>query len=352
MRIKTWLDDRLGLTAIFNFLRDKRIPQHRHTLWYYTGSAILVFFVVQVLTGFMLLFYYKPTLEKAHQSVVRIMTEIPFGWIVRSMHSWAASLMIATVLVHLISIWLLKAYRQPREVTWMTGVFLLLVTLGFGFTGYLLPWDTLSVSATKVGTDIPSAIPVVGPWITKFLRGGEDVTGDTLTRFFSFHVSLLPLLIIVLIGFHLYLIQKHGVSLPLGLEKSQEKAKELPFWPNFFYREAVVWLVILGGLITMAILFPPSLGEEADLMAPAPAGIKPEWYFLFLFQSLKIVPAKIWFMNGDMLAVLLMLAMGILFFFLPLIDNKPAERKGKIITLIAWVIMFYAIAMSLWSILS
>ncbi len=350
--IKSWIDDRFGLPAIFNFLRAKKIPQHRHSLWYYTGSIILVFFAIQVVTGFMLLFYYKPTLEEAHQSVARIMTEVTFGWIIRSIHSWSASFMIAAVFVHLISIWLLKAYRKPREGTWMTGVFLLVVTLAFGFTGYLLPWDTLSVSATKVGTDIPNTIPVIGSWITQFLRGGQDVTGDTLTRFFSFHVSLLPLLIIMIVGFHIYLIQKHGVSLPLDLEKSQDKVKELPFWPNFVYREAIVWLLVLGGLITLAIIFPPSLGKKADLMAPAPVGIKPEWYFLFLFQNLKIVPAKIWFMNGDTLAVLLILVIGILFFFLPLIDNKPAERKGKIVTLIAWGMIFYAIAMSFWSFLS
>ncbi|MFQ5721255.1 MAG: cytochrome bc complex cytochrome b subunit [Candidatus Aminicenantales bacterium] len=350
--IKSWLDDRLGLLSVFNFLKAKRIPQHRHSLWYYTGSVILVFFAIQVVTGLMLLFYYKPTLDKAHESVARIMTEVSFGWIIRSIHSWSASLMIATVFIHLISSWLLKSYRKPREATWMTGVLLLIVTLAFGFTGYLLPWDSLSVSATKVGTDIPSTIPVIGSWLTKFLRGGEDVTGDTLTRFFSFHVSLLPLLLIMLIGLHLYLIQKHGVSLPLSLEKAPEKVKELPFWPNFVYREAIVWLLVLGGLVTLAILFPPSLGEKADLMAPASVGIKPEWYFLFLFQSLKIVPAKIWFINGDTLAVLLILIIGVLFFFIPLIDNKPAEKKGKIITLIAWSVVLYGIAMSLWSLLS
>ncbi len=350
--IKSWLDDRLGLPAVFNFLRDKKIPQHRHSLWYYTGSVILVLFTIQVITGLMLLFYYKATIAEAHQSVARIMTEVSFGWIIRSIHSWSASLMIATVFVHLISSWLLKSYRRPREATWMSGVLLLIITMAFGFTGYLLPWDSLSVSATKVGTDIPSAIPVVGSWLTKFLRGGEDVTGDTLTRFFSFHITFLPLLLIILIGFHLYLIQKHGISLPLSLEKSQEKVKELPFWPNFVYREAIVWLLIFGGLITLAILFPPSLGKEADLMAPAPVGIKPEWYFLFLFQSLKIVPAKIFFMEGDTLAVLLILIIVVLFFFMPFIDNKPAERKGKIITIIAWGAVLYGIAMSLWSLLS
>jgi cytochrome b6 len=290
-------------------------------------------------------------LEKANQSVGQIMTEVPMGWIIRSIHSWAASFMIAFVFIHLLSIWLLKAYRRPRELTWMSGVFLLVMSLAFGFTGYLLPWDDLSVSATKVGTDIPRSIPVIGTAVTKFLRGGEDVTGDTLTRFFGFHVCILPLFILVLIGVHIYLIQREGMSLPLDLEEKKEKVKELPFWPNFVYREIVVWLILLGILVTISLFFPPSLDEAADLMAPAPEGIKPEWYFLFLFQILKIFPSKILFMNGDTLAVLLILIFGIFFFFLPLVDNKPGEKKGKILTLIAVVLIICAVAMSIWSLL-
>ncbi len=177
-----------------DFLRHKQIPRNRHTAWMYTGSVILLFFGIQVVTGIMLAFYYRPTLEAANKSVGEIMTKVPLGWIIRSVHSWSATFMIAAVFIHMLSLWLVKSYRQPRELTWMSGVVLLVVfTLAFGFTGYLLPWDDLSLAATKVGTDIPSAIPVVGAWVTKFLRGGDDVSGDTLSRFFSFHVCVLPL---------------------------------------------------------------------------------------------------------------------------------------------------------------
>jgi len=141
------------------------------------------------------------------------------------------------------------------------------------------------------------------------------------------------------------------MSLPLAAESKAEKLRELPFWPNFVYREMIVWLLLLGILFSLAIFFPPSLDKAADLMAPAPEGIKPEWYFLFLFQILKIFPAKIFFLAGDTLAVLLMLIAGILFFFLPLIDNKPAERKGRIITIIALVLIMYAVVMTIWSLL-
>ena len=349
--IQSWLDERFGLSIITKFLKEKTVPQHKHSIWYYTGSAILLFFTIQIITGFMLVFYYKPTLEGANESVARIMTEVPLGWIIRSVHSWSASFMIAFVFIHLLSTWLSKSYRKPRELTWMSGVFLLVFSLLSGFTGYLLPWDDLSLSATKVGTDIPRSIPLVGVWVTKFLRGGEDVTGDTLTRFFGFHVSIIPVFMFILLAVHIYLIQKQGMSLPLSAEAKKEKVREIPFWPNFVYREMIVWLLLLGILFSLAIFFPPSLEKAAELMAPAPEGIKPEWYFLFLFQTLKIFPAKIFFLPGDTLAVLLILLAGILFFSLPLIDNKPAERKGKIITIIALVLIVYAVVMTVWSLL-
>lgn len=348
----SWLEERSGLSAVLGFLTRKTVPQHRHTLWYYTGSAILLFFAIQVITGFMLILYYRPTLEEANASVARIMTEAPLGWIIRSIHSWSASFMIALVFIHLFSAWLIKSYRRPRELTWMSGVFLLVILLGFGFTGYLLPWDDLSLAATKVGTDIPSSIPVVGIWMTKLLRGGEDVTGDTLTRFFGLHVSILPLFLVALLAVHLYLVQKHGMSLPLLIEKNRGKVRNLPFWPNFVYREIRMWLVLVAILLTVAVFLPPSLGKPADLMAPAPEGIRPEWYFLFLFQTLKIFPARILFLTGDTLAVLLMGIAGILFFFLSLIDNRPDQKKGRVITLIGIAAIAYAVAMTVWSLLS
>jgi cytochrome b6 len=349
--IWSWLDERFGLSGITAFMTKKSVPLHKHTIWYYTGSSILLFFAIQVITGFMLILYYKPTLEMANESVARIMTDIPLGWIIRSVHSWSATFMIAFVFIHLLSIWIAKSYRNPRELTWVTGVLLLFISLFFGFTGYLLPWDDLSFSATKVGTDIPRAIPVVGGWLTKLLRGGEDVTGDTLTRFFGIHVCMLPIFLFILLAIHIYLVQKHGMSLPLEAEDRQEKVEEIPFWPNFVFREMIVWLLLVGILFSVAIIFPPSLEKAADVMAPAPEGLKPEWYFLFLFQTLKIFPAHVLFVSGETLAVSLMILACILFFFLPFLDNKPTGKKGKVFTWLAYVFILYALIMSVWSLL-
>ena len=348
-KMRSWLEERLGMSAVLDFLRHKQIPQNRHTAWMYTGSVILLFLGIQVVTGILLAFYYRPTLEAANKSVGEIMTKVPLGWIIRSVHSWSATFMIAAVFVHMLSLWMVKSYRPPRELTWMSGAVLLVFTLAFGFTGYLLPWDDLSLAAIKVGTDIPSAIPVVGAWATKFLRGGDDVSGDTLSRFHTFHVCVLPLLLLAFIGFHLYLIQKLGMSLPLGADEKKEAERALPFWPNFVYREAIVWSGLIGLLVTVAVFLPPSLGKSADLMAPAPEGITPEWYFLFLFQTLKIFPANMIFVTGEAVAVLLIMVGAALVFFLPVIDTRPGEKKGRIITWAAPALLAYAVAMSIWS---
>ena len=351
-KIRDWFYERTGFEEFVNFLKKKGVPRHSLTIWYYLGGAILVLFLIQGITGIMLLLYYKPTIETAHKSVMEIMTEVPLGWIIRSIHRWSAYFLIALVFVHLFSTLILKAYRKPREITWITGCLLLILTLAFGFTGYLLPWDELSLAATKVGTDIPKSIPLVGIWITKFLRGGDDVTGETLTRFFAFHVCVLPLLILAIIGIHLLLIQKHGMSIPISIEKKKNPVPQIPFYPNFFYRESIFWLLIFGVVITLSFLFPASLGKKADLMAPTPKGVKPEWYFLFLFQTLKLFPSKIFFIPGETLAIFLILIAGIIFFLLPFLDKQPEGKIGKLITYLAYLMIVYILVMTIWGYLS
>ncbi|MBM3792400.1 MAG: cytochrome B, partial [Acidobacteria bacterium] len=184
-----WLEERVGWSAAAELLRHKEVPQHRHSVWYYFGGMTLFLFAVQVGTGIMLLLYYRPSAETAFESVQFIMTEVEFGWLIRSVHSWSANLMIAAAFVHLFSALFLRAFRRPRELTWVSGAVLLALSLAFGFSGYLLPWNKLAFFATKVGTDIAGVVPWVGGFLVRFLRGGDEVTGATLTRFFGFHVA-------------------------------------------------------------------------------------------------------------------------------------------------------------------
>jgi cytochrome b6 len=264
------------------------------------------------------------------------MTQVQFGWLVRSVHSWSANLRVFTAFAHMFSVLFLKAYTKPRELTWVTGMVLLFLVLGFGFSGYLLPWNTLAFFATKVGTEIAGQVPVIGKWILQFLRGGEDVTGATLTRLFGFHVAVLPGLATLLIALHLALIQRLGISVPPKVEPEWKETpvhrREMRFFPNFFLRELMAWYVALGVLGVLAALFPWGLGAKADPFVPAPAGIKPEWYFLFMFQTLKLIPAKIGFVDGEVLGVLAFGAAGLLWLLIPFFAGDPRSRASRWVT--------------------
>src|SRR6266513_4040362 len=199
-------------TVLTAALREKSVPIHRHTIWYYFGGMTLFLFSVQAVTGILLLLYYRPTAESAFESVQFIMAEVSFGWLIRSIHSWSANLMILTLFIHMASVYLTRAYRRPREATWISGVGLLLLVLGFGFSGYLLPWNKLAFFATQVGTQIVGSVPLIGSFALTFLRGGQNVTGATLTRFYGFHVAVLPALTTALLALHLLLVQVYGMS--------------------------------------------------------------------------------------------------------------------------------------------
>ncbi|HYL12635.1 MAG TPA: cytochrome bc complex cytochrome b subunit [Terriglobales bacterium] len=329
-RVQSWLDERFGWAELIAPLKHKTVPHHKLSYWYFLGGITLFLFVIQVTTGILLLLYYRPSANEAFESVQYISTQVRFGWLVRSIHSWSANLMIFTAFAHMFSVLFLRAYRKPRELTWLSGALLLFLALGFGFSGYLLPWNTLAFFATKVGTEVAGQVPVIGPWVMMFLRGGPDVTGATLTRFFGFHVAVLPGITTVLLGLHLALVQRFGISVPPRVENQWEcrlnERQEMKFFPNFLLRELMAWYTALAALAVLAALFPWGLGTKADPFAPAPAGIKPEWYFLFAFQTLKLIPAKVLSIDGEVLGVLAFGAAGALWLILPLVE--PKRRAG------------------------
>jgi len=325
--IKTWLDQRLGLNMAIALAEHKEVPRHRHSVWYYFGGMTLFLFIVQVVTGILLLLYYRPSAENAFESVQFIVTEVEFGWLIRSVHSWSANLLILALFIHMFSVYFLSAYRAPREMTWVSGVLLLFLCIGFGFSGYLLPWNELAFFATKVGTDIAGVLPLVGHFTLRFLRGGDEVTGATLTRFFGFHVAVLPALTTAVLGMHLFLVQLHGMSVPPGFEKSE--VKKMKFLPNFLLRDLIGWILAIGVLAALAAIFPWELGNKADPFASAPAGIKPEWYFLFMFQTLKYLRAKILFIDGELLGILAFTLGGLLLFLVPFLNRTPGHGKRK-----------------------
>jgi cytochrome b6 len=350
MSLRTWFSERLPVAEVQAAIDHKTVPQHRHSLWYYLGGMTLFFFIVQVVTGILLLLYYRPSSAEAYDSVQFIMTRVPFGWLIRSIHSWSANLMVAAAFAHLFSVLFLKAYRRPRELTWVSGVLLLFLVLGFGFTGYLLPWNELSYFATRVGTDIAGVMPGVGEFILKFLRGGKDISGATLTRFYGFHVAVLPAIATVLIGLHLLLVQYHGMSVPPSVEEKAKRdgrpIRTMPFVPHFALRDLFGWTVALALLAGLSAYLPWELGHKADPFASAPAGIQPEWYFLWTFQALKYVPAHVLGIEGELLAILVMGLGAVALVLLPFLDPNT-KRSRAIVTWAAIGALLFMAAMTL-----
>jgi cytochrome b6 len=278
-----------------------------------------------------------------------LVTQVPFGWLVRSIHSWSANLMIAAALVHLFSVFFLKAYRAPRELTWLSGFVLLVLALGFGFSGYLLPWNELAYFATRVGTDIAGAVPLVGNWTVRFLRGGDHVTGGTLSRFYGWHVAILPAISTALLGLHLLLVQRHGMSVPPSIEReTPDGPRTMRFVPDFLLRDLFGWTLALGVLAALAALFPWELGEKADPFAPAPADIQPEWYFMFLFQTLKLVPGgAILGIENEAIVILLFGAIGAAAFLVPFLDRRVVARgSSPILSAIGASALVFIVAMT------
>ena len=348
-KLYSWVDERVKLGTLVEYMGKKYVPVNRHSVWYYFGGVSLFLFIIQVVTGILLLLYYKGGEALAFESIQFIMSKVQFGWLIRSIHSWTANLFILTSMIHMFSVYFEKSYRKPREITWVTGMLMFFLALGFGFSGYLLPWNELAFFATKVGTDIAGAVPIVGKPIMVFLRGGDDVTGATLSRFFGFHVAVLPGIFTVTLSIHLLLVQRQGMSEPPSHEHTPEaERKTMPFFPNFLLRDILFWLIVLNLLAILAVFFPWELGRKADPFASAPAGIKPEWYFLFMFQTLKYIPGKIFFFDGEVLGILLFGLAGFLWLMVPFWDRKSSRGEmNRFVTYAGIFVVFYIIILTI-----
>lgn len=210
--MKEWFDERTGWKTIKLVLLDRKIP--KVNWWYVLGSVSGFLFLMQAVTGIFLAMNYSPSPDHAYDSVRYISSEVPGGSFLRGLHFWGASAMVMAVFIHMLRVFFMGSYKYPREVTWLTGIFLLLITVGFGFTGYLLPWDQRAYSATVVGVALAEQVPVLGPFIGNIMKGGPEIGAITLTRFYAIHVLLLPAVITILLAIHLFLIVWHGISAP------------------------------------------------------------------------------------------------------------------------------------------
>ncbi len=329
-----WLEHRTGLeSAIKNFLYED-IPASAG--WHQIiGSMAVFFFVIQVFTGALLAFNYAPTPGEAYNSVKYIMTDLTGGPLIRGLHHWGASMMLIIVVLHMIQVFIYGAYKKPREATWMVGVTLLLITMAFGLTGYLLPWDNRAYFGTVVTTHIASQAPILGPYLLRLLGGQGDSVGNvTFSRFYALHTVLLPPLTIIIIGIHIYLVRKHGVA-----AAADDTAPKRKFFPEQVFKDTVGVALAFIILFTMAIVAKVPLERLADPTDTAYIP-RPEWYFLFLFQMLKFFKGPLEVFGSVVLPGIAVLTL----FLVPFIDRGPMLRLGKrtfaialvVISAIAW----------------
>ena len=317
-----WLQRRVPLDLeALRYYSNEPVPNHLKHWWWCLGGTPAVLFVVQVVTGILLSFYYVPDPSQAYESVQRLGAVVPFGWFLRSVHRWSSNLMIVAVILHMMRVFFTGAYRKPRELNWMVGVGLLGVTLFFGFTGYSLVYEQLSFWGATVAGNLTEAVPLLGPYLARLLRGGEMVGDNTLTRFFILHIGILPAFLTALLGAHVLLFRLHGVT-EFEFESPRLRAPEgkrtFPFFPDHVMTELIVALGLAFVLTCLAVIFPVSLAEKADPLI-TPPHIKPEWYFLWTFRWLKL--------TGLTFAVLSIGFFGFLALAWPFIDAAIRRRR-------------------------
>ena len=352
-RVKKWLDIRIGLDDLIRtHLTEYRVPGDLN-IFYTLGAVALVIFVAQVITGLFLLVFYIPDSDKAFRSVQKIMNTIPYGWFFRQMHVVGSTLMVVVVILHAMAVFVMGGYKKPRELTWVVGSFMLFCTIAFCLSGYLLPWSQLSYWATTIATTIPTAFPYIGDWTAALMKGGQQVSGVTLNRFFAIHIMLLPMALLVLLGLHLFLVRRIGISSPPFGSAEHEKPwteyrhesypQGSPFFPDFILKETMVVMVVFTVMFFIISLMPTLLlPEEANIPADpfrTPAHIKPEWYFLAPYQMLKTIPNKF-------LGITLQMILAAAFIVWPFMDvneernilKRPRLLLFFIIGTILWIV--------------
>ncbi len=313
----------------------KEVPIHSLSWGYYTGGLTLLFFLIQIVTGLLLLFYYQPTVSEANSSIDYMMRYVSAGPLIRNMHAWSSSCMIFMVLVHLLTAFAMKAFDKPREIIWISGVLLLLITFTFGFTGYLLPWNQIAVNATKIGIQafkdvgqfLPGPLSQLPKIVMETFQGEPSVGQATLGRFYALHVVLLPFAVLMWVVMHLFSVQLHGMS--QGVDKPTGKKER--FFPVFFFKDVFLWSIVSLALFTVSVCVPfdalssyPLL-EPYDALGPTPPGIKPEWYFYFIYYPLELLPFWV--------VVLVMLSLLLVLFLTPWIFKTVSRRGLRFIAL-------------------
>ena len=317
-----WFDERYAVRRLWTSFADRPIPGGAS--WFYTLGATLVFlFLLQMSTGILLALYYAPTPDHAYASVKFIQEEAVLGSFVRGLHHWGASFMMVLVALHMLRVFIFGAYKKPREIVWVLGMGLIALVGGFAFTGYLLPWDQKAYWATVVGTNVAGTVPVIGGTLLRIVRGGTELGAFALSRFFAIHTYILPWSLALLAGAHIFLLERAGAG---GIWNAGDRVpyRSEPLFPNQLFRDTVLMLFVFLALASLAVLFPAPLEPQAD-PTDSTYNPRPEWYFYFVFQMLKIFEGGFEIVG----TVVLPTITGLLLLLVPFLDRGPMRDPKK-----------------------
>lgn len=315
--VKSWFGERLPLAKIdLREVFNEPVPNHLKRWWFCLGGTPAYLFVVQIVTGILLAFYYQPSPDNAYESVAYITNKAAYGWYIRGLHKWGATLMIAAVILHQMRVFFTGAYRKPREINWMVGMCLLLCTLMLGFTGYSLVYEQLSYWGATVGANISNTIPLVGGFLKEMMLAGDTYNARTLPRFYVLHAAVLPAALVLMLAIHILILRLQGVS-EFRFEDDQPEADHFNFFPDHFLTELIIGLVLMIVLSALATVAPVVMGPRADPLM-TPEIIKPEWFFYAMFRWLKLFSGTV--------AVLSSLFVVFIMFCWPFVDSWIRRR--------------------------
>ena len=334
----TWIDQRFPLMENWRAHLSEYYAPKNFNFWYIFGSLAMLILVIQIVTGIFLVMHYKPDAAKAFESVEYIMREVPFGWLVRYMHSTGASLFFVVIYLHMFRGLLYGSYRKPRELIWIFGVLIFLTLMGEAFFGYLLPWGQMSYWGAQVIVNLFAAIPIIGPDLSIWIRGDYVVSDATLNRFFAFHVIALPLVILGLVAAHIFALHEVGSNNPDGIEIKDNKDENgiprdgIPFHPYYTVHD-IFWVVIFLMVFAVIVFFAPEMGGyflEYNNFIPAdplktPSHIAPVWYFTPYYSILRAITYPLLGIDAKVWGVVAMGVSNVIFFFLPWLDRSPVK---------------------------
>jgi ubiquinol-cytochrome c reductase cytochrome b subunit len=330
-----WFDERTGLGELIKPMALHPVPPGSKW-WYVFGSATLIAFIIQVVTGIALATLYVPSGGEAYASLQYISTQAPFGRLLRGMHYFGASAMVLFVGIHMTRVFLMAAYKYPREVNWLTGVLLLGLTVAMGFSGQLLRWDQNAVWSTIVGADQAARAPVIGKWLAQIVLSGPSVGSETVSHIFVLHVFIIPALLMAIIGLHLYLVLRNGISEPpvVGQPVDPKTYRDwyhtmleksgVPFWPNAAWRDLIFGSCVMLGVVVLAWIFGPLALDNPPNPSLVDANPKPDWYLLWYFAVLALLPHA----AEDYVILLAPVMAGLVLLSVPFISNK-GERSWR-----------------------